>query len=162
MRAFFFKDWLWLGGFTVACADEPSEPDPLPVDPRPALEACGLPVPCGPLELSDTTIDMWPFEDAVCVYDTIVSNEPAHITVMLPYATYWNFYTAGGGWAVLVTSQCEDDVCTEHAVTRCTFTSAERLACPWCVQSSCPNEPRVCGDPLGWCKDLENTEPQCP
>ena len=52
-------------------------------DPRVALEACGLPVPCGRVLQSHTAETLEPLDQAACIHDALASGERAHFTIAI-------------------------------------------------------------------------------
>lgn len=135
-----------------ACADAgPSDDDPL---------GCDLPEPCEVANLAQGSVELEPQTAATCIFDAIISGEPAHLRQVFSdvrVVTY-DVYIRGDEPAVITELDCEiDGPCMELEADRCIFEIAEYLDC-----SNGMGPQRVCGGAIEWCMTSSVIEPTCP
>src|SRR5262245_32633075 len=97
-------------GSVVAC-DKEEEAE----DPRPILDACDLPKPCGVVSYPANRFEnnhLVPLGVAACMHDVLQRGERAHLsgrTEGYVWDQEWDLYLGGAGAAVLVRSSCGVD-----------------------------------------------------
>ena len=132
-----------------------------PGDPGDPL-GCELPEPCGTVELiQGNGGELEPREAAECIYETIVSGQPAHLRQVFNDTREITFdvYIRGDEPAVVTELDCEfDGPCMELEADRCVFEAPEYLDC-----SMDDGPPRVCGGAIEWCMSSSAIEAaMCP
>lgn len=139
-------------GLAGGCAGfGPDEDDPL---------GCGLPEPCEVAHLMQGSLELEPQSAATCIYETIISGEPAHLRQVFTDTreVTWDVYIRGDEPAVLTELDCEfDGPCMELEADRCIFDDAEYLDCSMGMGPA-----RVCGGAINWCNSSSAIEPTCP
>src|SRR5688572_12225527 len=126
----------------LACGDpHHDEDDPV---------GCGLPEPCEVAQLRQgNNGELEPQEAAVCMFNTIVSGESAHLRVEFvdTREITYDLYIDGDEPAVLTELDCEfDGPCQDLEADRCVIQAAEYLDC-----SNGMGPQRVCSGPINWC-----------
>ena len=148
----------------LACSEEEEEKDP-----RPILDACNLPTPCGrigDLEIQRPPGPVEPLTANACIHDVLASSEPAHVSGywndVWSGVVYWDLYLGTGRDGVMThvacgaPHDCEDCESTcSYEVERCLLQSIDRLECAECGYEGCPMgfvpSDFVCGAPGAWC-----------